>query len=62
MESFWSHMKTEFFNFHHALNSRRNGSTYRKMYFNWYNYKRRQETLNGMTPKEFRNHAILKTA
>ncbi|WP_307845076.1 IS3 family transposase [Lactiplantibacillus plantarum] len=29
---------------------------------NWYNYKRRQETLNGMTPKEFRNHAILKTA
>ncbi|MGA3474610.1 IS3 family transposase, partial [Lactiplantibacillus plantarum] len=27
-----------------------------------YNYKRRQETLNGMTPKEFRNHAILKTA
>lgn len=61
MESFWSHMKTEFFNFHHALNREEMVQLIEKC-INWYNYKRRQETLNGMTPKEFRNHAILKTA
>ncbi|WP_354630979.1 IS3 family transposase [Levilactobacillus brevis] len=61
MESFWSHMKTEFFNFHHALNREEMVQLIEKC-INWYNYKRRQETLNGMTPKEFRNHAILQTA
>ncbi|GBF01540.1 integrase [Lactiplantibacillus paraplantarum] len=54
-------MKTEFFNFHHALNREEMVQLIEKC-INWYNYKRRQETLNGMTPKEFRNHAILKTA
>ncbi|WP_350028527.1 IS3 family transposase [Levilactobacillus brevis] len=61
MESFWSHMKTEFFNFHHALNREKMIQLTEKC-INWYNYKRRQETLNGMTPKELRNHAILQTA
>ncbi|WP_229718022.1 IS3 family transposase [Ligilactobacillus salitolerans] len=28
----------------------------------WYNNKRRQETLNGMTPTEYRNHAVQKIA
>ncbi|WP_148037952.1 IS3 family transposase, partial [Lacticaseibacillus paracasei] len=29
---------------------------------NWYNNERRQETLNGMTPMTYRNHAVKKTA
>ncbi|NLS61426.1 IS3 family transposase, partial [Lactiplantibacillus plantarum] len=48
-------------NFHHALNREEMVQLIEKC-INWYNYKRRQETLNGMTPKEFRNHTILKTA
>ncbi|MGE9133901.1 IS3 family transposase, partial [Lacticaseibacillus paracasei] len=27
-----------------------------------YNNERRQETLNGMTPMTYRNHAVKKTA
>ncbi|WP_233449195.1 IS3 family transposase [Levilactobacillus suantsaii] len=61
LESFWGHMKTEFFNFYHALNRKEMVQLIEKC-INWYNYNRRQKTLNGMTPKEFRNHAIQKTA
>ncbi|AYG22507.1 IS3 family transposase [Lacticaseibacillus paracasei] len=57
MESLWSHAKTEYFDFVHA-------NTYEEMmqfieeYVLWYNGDRHQETLNGMTPAEYRNHAI----
>nr|WP_306415921.1 IS3 family transposase [Lactiplantibacillus carotarum] len=27
-------------------------------YINWHNTERRQLTLNGMTPEEYRNHAV----
>ncbi|MGA3392295.1 IS3 family transposase, partial [Lactiplantibacillus plantarum] len=27
-----------------------------------YNTERRQKTLNGMTPEEYRNHAVQKSA
>ncbi|PRO90975.1 transposase, partial [Lactiplantibacillus pentosus] len=29
-----------------------------KAYVTWYNTERRQKTLNGMTPEEYRNHAV----
>jgi len=61
MESFWSHVKTEYFKFHHALNLNEMKQLIIEC-VDWYNNERRQETLNGMTPKEYRNHAILKIA
>ncbi|VDG24737.1 Transposase [Lactobacillus plantarum ZJ316] [Lactiplantibacillus mudanjiangensis] len=61
MESFWRHVKTEFFRFEHALNRDQMISLIEQC-IDQYNNKHRQETLNGMTPKEFRDHAILKTA
>lgn len=60
MESLWSHAKAEYFAFFHA-------NTYEEMmrlieeYALWYNCNRRQETLDGMTPVEYRNHDV-KTA
>lgn len=61
MESFWSHMKTEFFAFKRAL-SRLEMEEFIQQCIDWYNNKRRQETLNGMTPTEYRNHAVQKIA
>lgn len=61
MESLWSHAKTEFFDFERA-------DTFERMmllieeYVLWYNCNRRQETLDGMTPIEYRNYAIGKAA
>nr|WP_275404324.1 IS3 family transposase [Levilactobacillus sp. 244-2] len=31
-------------------------------FMDWYNNSRRQPTLNGMTPVEYRNHAVQKIA
>ena len=33
-----------------------------KKYINWHNTARRQLTLNGMTPEEYRNHAVQESA
>ena len=61
MESFWSHMKTEFFRFEHALSELEMVQLIQRC-VDWYNNKRRQETLNGMTPLEYRNHAVKEIA
>ncbi|QFR22648.1 IS3 family transposase [Schleiferilactobacillus harbinensis] len=61
MESFWSHMKTEFFRFEHALSELKMMQLIQRC-VDWYNNKRRQETLNGMTPLEYRNHAVKEIA
>lgn len=57
MESFWSAIKTEYFAFKQAL-SEVEMMKQIKDAIHWYNYERRQDTLNGMTPMEYRNHAV----
>ncbi|WP_203649464.1 IS3 family transposase, partial [Secundilactobacillus yichangensis] len=57
MESFWSHMKDEFFAYHKA-SSKTELITLINQYIYWYNKERLQQTLNGMTPEKYRNHAI----
>lgn len=57
MESLWSHLKVERFAFEYCLSELEMMKSIEAA-INWYNYERRQETLNGMTPKEYRNHAV----
>jgi len=61
MESLWSHMKTEYFDFERPL-SLEEITRLVTEFMDWYNNSRRQPTLKGMTPKEFRNHALKKIA
>lgn len=61
MESFWSHSKVEYFAFERPMSE----LELRKLidiWINKYNNERRQETLNGMTPIEYRNHAVKEIA
>ncbi|WP_252897842.1 IS3 family transposase, partial [Amylolactobacillus amylophilus] len=55
-ESFWSHMKEEYFRFY-TSNTKQELIDNIAEFMSWYNNERRQSTLKGMTPKEFRNHA-----
>lgn len=60
MENFFGHLKAEMFHgevFHSvdALIAEIDD------YITWYNTQRRQERLNGMTPMEYRNHAVHRT-
>lgn len=61
MESFWSHLKTERFAFEQALSEVEMMKQIEDT-IHWYNYERRQETPNGMTPMEYRNHAVKEIA
>jgi len=61
MESLWSHMKTEYFDFKQPL-SLEEITVMIADFMDWYNNSRRQPTLNGMTPVEYRNHAVKNTA
>lgn len=61
MESLWSHLKTEYFRFHHALNKNELIDLIKK-FIKHYNTQRRQITLKGMVPIEYRNHALEKIA
>ena len=61
MESLWSHMKTEYFDFENPL-SLEEITAQVSDFMDWYNYSRRQPTLKGMTPIEYRNHALKKIA
>lgn len=61
MESLWSHLKVERFAFERCLSELEMMKSIEAA-INWYNYERRQETLNGMTPMEYRNHAVKRTA
>ena len=61
MESLWSHMKTDFFTFRRPL-SEDEAIMMVAEFMDWYNQQRRQETLNGMTPEEYRNHAVQEVA
>lgn len=61
MESLWSHMKTEYFDFENPL-SLEEITMMVSDFMDWYNYSRRQPTLKGMTPVEYRNHALKRTA
>lgn len=60
MESLWSHLKIERFSFEHCLSELEMMKRIEAA-INWYNNERRQETLNGMTPMTYRNHAVKKT-
>ncbi|WP_390410685.1 IS3 family transposase [Lacticaseibacillus jixiensis] len=61
MESLWSHLKVERFAFEYALSEIEMMKNIEAA-INWYNDERRQETLNGMTPMEYRNHAVKEIA
>lgn len=61
MESFWSHMKDEFFAFHQAYSEEEMIQLIESS-IDWYNSERRQKSLNGMTPNEYRNHAVKQRA
>ena len=61
MESLWSHMKTEYFDFERPLSLEETTKLVTD-FMDWYNNSRRQPTLKGMTPEEFRNHALKKIA
>lgn len=61
MERFWSHLKIERFAFEQAL-SEVEMMKYIENAIHWYNYEQRQETLNGMTPMEYWNHAVKEIA
>ncbi|MCT3066531.1 IS3 family transposase [Lactiplantibacillus pentosus] len=61
MESFWSQLKTEELAFKAPLSEVELIGII-KAYVTWYNTERRQKTLNGMTPEEYRNHAVQKSA
>nr|WP_261909289.1 IS3 family transposase [Lacticaseibacillus paracasei] len=61
MESFWSQFKTEELAFKHPLSEIELIAIIKK-YINWHNKERRQLALNGMTPEEYRNHAVQESA
>ncbi|MGA3436459.1 transposase [Lactiplantibacillus plantarum] len=61
MECFWSQLKTEELAFKAPLSEVELIGII-KAYVTWYNTERRQKTLNGMTPEEYRNHAVQKSA
>lgn len=61
MESAWSHLKVERFSFETCLSELEMTKSIEAS-IEWYNYERRQETLNGMTPMEYRNHAVKEIA
>lgn len=61
IESFWSHMKDEFFAFRTAQ-SKSELLAQINEFIRWYNFERLQVTLNGMTPIEYRNHAVQECA
>ncbi|WP_283679658.1 IS3 family transposase, partial [Lentilactobacillus sp. Marseille-Q4993] len=61
IESFWSHIKEEYFQFHNRITKNEMNSEIEEC-INWYNFNRRQLTLKGMTPIEYRNHASNKIA
>lgn len=61
MESLWRHLKIERFAFEHCLSELEMMKRIETA-INWYNNERRQETLNGMTPMTYRNHAVKETA
>ncbi|WEE37468.1 IS3 family transposase [Lactiplantibacillus paraplantarum] len=61
MESFWSQFKTEELAFKQPL-SKIELINIIKKYINWHNTERRQLTLNGMTPEEYRKHAVQESA
>ncbi|MGQ2375430.1 IS3 family transposase [Companilactobacillus zhachilii] len=56
MESFWSHLKDEYFDFNPSLTKEELINNITKA-IDWYNNGRRQKALKGMTPTECRNHA-----
>ncbi|RXT18986.1 transposase, partial [Lacticaseibacillus chiayiensis] len=60
-ESFWSQFKTEELAFKHPLSEIELIAIIKK-YINWHNKERRQLALNGMTPEEYRNHAVQESA
>lgn len=61
MESLWSLLKTEWFAFGNPMSKVAMIKSIEDA-INWYNNERRQESLNGMTPAEFRNHNTKKIA
>lgn len=56
-ENFFSHLKSEMF-YPNTFTSPEHLITEIKTYIHWYNNKRIQERLEGMTPNEYRNHAL----
>ena len=59
MASLWSRLKIERFAFEHCLSELEMMKRI-EVALNWYKNERRQETLNGMNPMTYRNHAVKK--
>lgn len=56
-ENFFGHLKSEMF-YNNTFTSTEHLVNQIKAYIHWYNNKRIQERLEGMTPNEYRNHAL----
>ncbi|MDY5588590.1 MAG: IS3 family transposase [Arcanobacterium sp.] len=57
MENFFSHLKEEMFN-NDSFASISELRAAIDEYIQWYNTERMQERLGGMTPNEYRQHAL----
>ena len=58
MENFFGHLKAEMYHGEHFATVEDFTRTVDE-YIQWYNTERIQERLEGMTPMEYRNHALL---
>lgn len=56
-ENFFGHLKAELF-YQRSFTSCEELATEIRSYINWYNTIRIQERLKGMTPNQYRNHAL----
>ena len=60
MENFFSHLKEEMFN-NDSFTSINELRIAVNQYIHWYNTERMQQRLGGMTPNEYRQHALTNT-
>lgn len=57
-ENFFAHLKAELF-YQHAFTNTEDLANQIQDYIHWYNNQRIQQRLEGMTPNEYRNHALV---
>lgn len=56
-ENFFGHLKSELF-YQRSFSCCEELATEIRAYIRWYNNTRIQERLEGMTPNQYRNHAL----
>ena len=57
-ENFFAHLKAELF-YQQAFTNTEDLANQIQDYIHWYNNQRIQQRLEGMTPNEYRNHALV---